>query len=87
MESPKPAAESAVNETDEQNKPTDKPPFTLKVKAQVQYGAKRGRIDTIRGAGADPYEVRISWAGEKYPQWLQYSTLRTLYEQGQFEIL
>ena len=69
---------------------TEKPEFTLKTGAEVEYGPRKGVVESVRGgaAGADNfYDVLIRWEDQKYPEWYLYVTLKKLYAQGEFDIL
>ena len=64
----------------------DRPPFAIRAGAVISYGKKTGRVKTVRGNGAEPYEVGILWAGDKHPVWLLYRALKGAYEQGTLKI-
>ncbi len=64
----------------------EKAPFAIRKGDSVTYGHRKGRVKAVRGGGPIPYEVRIDWQGEKYPEWFQYLTLLSLYEKDQFKI-
>jgi hypothetical protein len=75
------AAEEAVASEE-----VNRPPFAIRAGAEISYGKKTGRVKTIRGNGAEPYEVGIQWAGDQHPVWLLYRALKGAYEQGHLQI-
>ena len=75
------AAEEAVASEE-----VNRPPFAIRAGAEISYGKKTGRVKTIRGNGAEPYEVGIQWAGDQHPVWLLYRALKGAYEQGRLQI-
>ncbi|MEM7231044.1 MAG: hypothetical protein AAF517_02645 [Planctomycetota bacterium] len=64
-----------------------KPAFALKTGAKVRVGKRLGKVKVLRGAGKIPYEVQVVWDDSKYPEWLQYGTLKMYYETDKLEIL
>ena len=61
-------------------------PFALKPGARIVHGARRGTVEVVRGGGREPYDVRITWDGEKYPQWFLYTNLRQYWEKEELEV-
>ena len=74
------AEESVVSEE------VNRPPFAIRAGAEISYGKKAGRVKTVRGNGAEPYEVGIQWAGDQHPEWLLYRALKGAYEQGHLQV-
>lgn len=64
-----------------------KPPLTLRRGTRIQSGWRKGRVDIVRGGWTKPYDVRVVWDGEKYPQWLIFRTLELDYERGDLKII
>lgn len=82
---PAPAAAVAVPEA----APATPPPGPLKLKrgCSIQIGARQGTVDQIRGHGKKPYDVRVKWVGEKYPQFITFRTLELDHETGRLKVL
>jgi len=72
------------NDADPKDAPAEKPPFSLREGAAIQYGHRRGKVEVVRGGGPTPYDVRIRWEHEKYSEWFLYGTLESLYKAGEF---
>ena len=62
-------------------------PLELAAGMRIQVGPRRGVVECVRGGWERPYEVRISWEGEKYPQYLVFPALEVDYRQGRLKIL
>jgi hypothetical protein len=69
--------------------PEEKPrrPLVLKRGTRIQSGWRKGKVDTVRGGWKKPYDVRVVWDGEKYPQWLIFRTLELDHERGDLKVL
>ena len=63
------------------------PPLELRRGARLQLGYRLGRVETVRGGGAKPYDVRVRWEGEKYPVWLIHATLERDHARGFLKVL
>ena len=84
-----PSEESSASDAAEEavvSEEVNRPPFAIRAGAEISYGKKTGRVRTVRGNGAEPYEVGIQWAGDKHPVWLLYRALKGAYEPGHLQI-
>ncbi len=75
------AAEEAVTSEE-----INRPPFAIRAGAVISYGKKSGRVKTVRGNGAEPYEVGIQWDKDPHLVWLLYRALKVAYEQGHLKV-
>ncbi|MBI4606919.1 MAG: hypothetical protein HY721_33570 [Planctomycetes bacterium] len=62
-------------------------PLVLRRGSRIQLGYRTGTVDAVRGAWKKPYEVRVVWDGEKYPQYFVFRTLELEHEQGNLKVL
>jgi hypothetical protein len=76
---------AAATEPEPEAKP--RPPLALKRGTRIQSGWRKGTVDTVRGGWTKPYDVRVVWDGEKYPQWLIFRTLELDHERGDLKVL
>ena len=67
--------------------PATPEPLVLKKGSRIQLGFRKGTVGTVRGSWKKPYDVRVVWEGEKYPQWLLFTTLELDRERGDLKIL
>jgi hypothetical protein len=67
--------------------PAKRPPLNLKRGTRIQLGPRKGTVKEVRGSWKKPYDLRVVWDGEKYPQYLIYQTLELDYEQGNLKVL
>ena len=82
-----PQAEPAAATAEAEPASKPKPPLALRRGTRIQLGWKKGKVDIIRGGGKKPYDARVVWDGEKYPQWLIFRTLELDYERGDLKVL
>jgi hypothetical protein len=82
-EAPPAAKPTAATETPAPARPA---PLALRRGTRIQLGYRAGRVDALRFAGKKPYEVRITWDGEKYPQIALYRTLELEHEKGALKV-
>jgi len=66
---------------------SERAPFTISKGARFRLGYRIGRVDSLRGGIGIPYDARVTWEGEKYPQYLLYQNLKREYENGNLELL
>ena len=62
-------------------------PLVLAKGTRIQLGFRKGKVATVRGGWRKPYDVRVVWDGEKYPQWLLFTTLELDLARGDLKIL
>jgi hypothetical protein len=55
--------------------------------SRIQLGYRQGTVGCVRGGWTKPYDVRVRWDGEKYPQWLIFTTLELDYKKGNLKVL
>src|SRR5438093_1100834 len=67
--------------------PECKDPLVLQRGARIQLGYRQGTVDCVRGGWKKPYDVLVRWEGEKYPQWLLFTTLELEYRKGTLKVL
>jgi len=60
-------------------------PLELKKGMRIQIGYRRGTVESVRGGWSKPYDVRVRWDGEKYPQWILHRTLEADHESGKLK--
>ena len=63
------------------------PPLALKRGSRIQLGFRKGTVDQPRGGGKKPYDVRVTWDGQKYPQFITFRTLELDYDKGRLKVL
>jgi hypothetical protein len=44
-------------------------------------------VDAIRGDWIKPNDVRITWEGQKYPVWIQWTSLELDQAKGKLQVL
>jgi hypothetical protein len=44
-------------------------------------------VQCVRGGWSKPYDVRVHWDHEKYPQWITFRTLELDHEHGKLRVL
>jgi len=71
----------------EERTPAPPQPLVLKKGTRIQLGYKKGTVDTVRGGWKKPYDIRVVWDGEKYPQWLLFTTVELDLARGDLKIL
>ena len=59
----------------------------LRPGTKLELGYRRGTVQYVRGGWSKPYDVRVHWDHEKYPQWITFRTLELNHEQGTLKIL
>jgi hypothetical protein len=59
----------------------------LRKGTRIQLGYRKGKVDTVRGGWKKPYDIRVVWDGEKYPQWLLFTTAELDIARGDLKIL
>lgn len=62
-------------------------PFSLRRGTRLQLGARTGTVEAVRWSGSHPYDVKLRWDGEKYPQFLLHRTLEFSYTSGALKLL
>lgn len=62
-------------------------PLVLEKGTRIQLGYRKGKVDTVRGGWRKPYDVRVVWEGQKYPQWLLFMSLELDLARGDLKIL
>jgi hypothetical protein len=67
--------------------PAQPQPLVLKKGTRIRLGFRKGTVGTVRGSWKKPYDVKVLWEGEKYPQWLIFTTLELDRARGDLEIL
>lgn len=66
--------------------PTPPKPLALRRGDRIKLCYRRGRVDQVRGSWKKPYDVRISWDGEKYPVYVLYSSLELEHARGRLAV-
>jgi len=82
-----PSAGTATAEPVTAETPERSGPLRLKKGRRIQHGYRQGTVDYVRGGWSEPYDVRVRWDGEKYPQWIVFKTLELDYKQGKLTLL
>jgi len=54
---------------------------------KLELGYRRGTVQSVRGGWSKPYDVRVHWDHEKYPQWITFRTLELHHAQGKLKVL
>ena len=54
---------------------------------RIQLGYRKGTVDTVRGGWKKPYDFRVVWDGQKYPQWLLFTTAELDLARGDLKVL
>ena len=78
---------SAASETTPSSAIAAPEPLRLKRGTRIRLGHRTGTLEAVRGDWKEPYEVRIRWDGEKYPQYIVFRTLERDHEQGKLKVL
>ena len=66
---------------------TNEPPLSLRKGARIQLGHRTGTVECVRGDWVRPYEVRISWDGDKRPEYLVFTSLELEHAHGRLKVL
>jgi hypothetical protein len=74
-------------EAGEESTPAQAEKPVLRKGARIHLGYRKGTVDTIRGGWKKPYDIRVVWDGEKYPQWLLFTTVELDIARGDLKIL
>ncbi|HZN57164.1 MAG TPA: hypothetical protein VFD71_03735 [Planctomycetota bacterium] len=69
--------------------PAAAPPVPLRLArgAKIQLGRRQGVVEAVRGDWKKPYDVRVRWDGEKYPQYIIFRTLEIDNDSGRLKVL
>ena len=87
MENAETNDETPVEPAEQATTEAPKPPLQIRKGSRIRLGFRQGRVTTVRGGGEKPYDVLVSWDGEKYQQWLIYSQVERDYELGNLQVL
>ena len=62
-------------------------PLALKRGARIQLGYRAGTVESVRGGWTKPYDVKVRWDSEKYPQWISHMTLELDHMHGKLKVI